>query len=311
MKFIPEGIDAVAEYGSWVRGDYDHLSDRDVLLLSDDETALEDARLTFSNRGYSSACYSWTKLEFLAAKKALFVQHLKQESRIIYDKGRRLESLLADYSPATSYSEHIDSARNLVYLTQYFPNTAVGIGWALDVLTVGFRNLAILALANEGKYVFSFSELISGLRGVNLIAVDDEPRLLNLRKYKSSFRKKQFSSLPIKETVFELQRIIGDTFDVSLEPQAVSEEFFHDYCLHSHKAVQTAQWYLKARLYEGAFLALKPSPKELDAGTLSRFRAVEDAIANPSCYSSLFSNSAENLRQEVLNLAHELGQKAA
>ena len=311
MKNIPEGIDSVAYYGSSVRGDYDHLSDRDVLLVSDDETVLEEARSSLSNQGYSCACYDWRKLELLASKKALFVQHLKQESRIIRDKGRRLESLLAYYFPATSYSKHIDPARNLVSLTQYFPDTPVGIGWALDVLTIGFRNLAILTLANEGKYVFAFSELVSELRRIGLIAVDDELNLLTLRKYKSSFRKKHFSSLPAKETVFELQRIIGKTFDACLEPRAVSEEFFHDYCLHSRKAVQTPQWYLKARLYEGAFLALNPSSEEVDPRTLSRFRAVENALANPSCYSSLFSNSAENLRQEVLDLANELGLKAA
>jgi hypothetical protein len=311
MKMIPDGIDAVAYYGSSVRGDHDHFSDRDVLLVSDDEVALDEGRFLLSNQGCSCACYDWSKLNLLASKKALFIQHLKQESNIIVDKDYKLRSLLARYSPACSYSEHIDPARNLVSLTQYFPDTPQGIGWALDVLTIGFRNLAILTLANEGKYVFSFKELISELRGIGKIAKEHEHSLLSLRKYKASFRKKQFSALPSREVVLELQSIIGDSFDASMESSAISEESFHDYSLHSRKAAQTSQWYLKARLYEGAFLTLNPCAKEVDARVQFRFRAVENALSNPACYSSLFSNSAENLRHEVIELANELGLKAA
>ena len=307
---IPEGVDTVAFYGSMVRGDQDQFSDKDVLLVSDDESALSRGRLSLSALGYSCACYNWTKLELLANRRALFIQHLKQETRIIVDRDNRFQSLLANYSPASVYSTQIDAARTLVSLTQYFPDTPRGIGWALDVLTIGFRNLAILTLANEGNYVFSFAGLVSGVRRMGLVGPQSEQSLLSLRMYKSHFRKKHFSLLPPKAVVFKLQRIVADTFDTGLEPKAVSEEHFNDYCLHSEKASQTAQWYLKARLYEGAFLTLN-HPRDLDPTTAAQFQAVEDALVNPACYNALFSDSAEPLRLEVMKLIKDLGLKAA
>src|SRR6266566_3235713 len=101
---LPMGIDAVAHYGSRVRGDHDHFSDRDVLLVSDDDRVLDEAKASLSKQGYSCASYDWSKLHLLASKKALFIQHLKQESRIVFDKGSKLQSLLATYSPAATYS---------------------------------------------------------------------------------------------------------------------------------------------------------------------------------------------------------------
>lgn len=307
---IPEGMDAIAYYGSFVRGDNDRFSDRDILLVSDDKDALEGGKTSLSKQGYSCSCYDWAKLDLLSSKRALFIQHLKQESKVIVDKDSKLQALLAGYSPATEYSKHIDAARSLFSLTECFADTPVGIGWALDVLTIAFRNLAILTLANEGQYVFSFSELVSGLRRLGLIGYSLESSLVGLRRHKSCFRNKQFSSLPKKESVFELQRIIGETFDSSLESKAVSEESFHDYCLYSRKASHIAQWYLKARLYEGAFLTLNRSSKNVDVKTISRFQDVQNALANPACYSALFSNSADNLRREVTNLTRELGLRA-
>jgi hypothetical protein len=310
MTFIPEGVDTAAFYGSVVRGDHDRFSDRDLLLVSNDESALTEARIQLSALGYSCACYDWNKMKLLADKKALFIQHLKQETRIIVDRDNRLQSLLATYSPASSYSSQINAARSLVSLTECFPDTPKGIGWALDVLTIGFRNLSILSLANEGNYTFSFVGLVSGIRRLGLVDQQGEQSLLSLRRYKSCFRKKQFSLLPQKEDVFRLQRIVGESFDATLEPRAVSEEYFNDYCLHSRRAAETAQWYLKARLYEGAFLTLN-RPVNLDLTTSARFEAIEDAITNPACYNALFSDSAEHLRVEVMKLVKDLGLKAA
>ncbi len=303
MMKIPAGVDAVAFYGSLVRGDSDRFSDRDVLLVSDDALALKEAKNLMSKDGFSCACYSWQKLGFLATRRALFVQHLKQESRIITDRDLRLTSLLASYAPACTYSKQIDAARDLMSLTECFPKTIYGVGWALDVLTVAFRNLSILTLANEGKYLFSFSAILSELRKMGTISLDHEDQLSSLRKYKASFRRKAYHLLPPKEKLFELKKIVGQVFDTDPHSTPVSEDFFHNYCLHSNLALKSSHWYLKARLYEGAFLTLNHRPRRFEEGTSSRLQAIEEAITNPGCYSALFLNSAENLRTEILDLA--------
>ena len=308
-EFQPN-IDAIAHYGSVVRGDSDHLSDRDLLLVSNDDHALRLAKTSFTARGYSCACYNWSKLRFLASRNALFIQHLKQESTIVWDKDSMLQSVFDSYAPAPTYSKSMEGARNMVSLTKSFPDSPKGIGWALDVLAVGFRNLAILTLANEGRYVFSFSDLLSGLQEIDRLNERTKSTLLRLREYKSNYRKKDFASLPSREIVFEVQKVIGECFDVSFHSNAISEESFHQYALYANSLDDTAQWYLRARLFEGAFLTLN-SPRILDKKTLTRFRAVEEALENPACYSALFSDSAEYLRQEVIYLSRTISSEAA
>jgi hypothetical protein len=308
---IPTRIDAVALYGSQVRGDRDRFSDRDLLLVSDDPSALSEAKTLMSKNGFSSACYSWKKLRFLTNRKALFVQHLKQESQIIIDKENKLHSLLASYRPASNYFKQIEGARDLVSLTDCFPHTRYGIGWALDVLAVGFRNLSILSLANEGKYVFSFSGILSELRKMKMIDSEEAVSLLALREYKSHFRTKAYSLLPSKERVIEIKKIIGNVFDIDPHATSVSENFFYTYCLHSSLALKSSHWYLRARLYEGAFLALKQMSQGIDLDTSLRLKAIEDAVSNPGCYNALFLNSSENLRLEILDLAERFQLKAA
>ena len=311
MTTIVNKVDTVAFYGSLVRGDRDRFSDRDVLLVSDDEAALIEGKAWMEANGFSCACYSWVKLEFLAGRKALFLQHLKQESRIVMDKGQKLRSLLSQFSPDSTYTNQIDIARELLSVTECFPDTPYGIGWALDVMAVGFRNLAILALANEGKYLFSFSAILAELKKMGMLNSDDVIRLRALRKHKASFRQKAYHLLPPKEEVFELRQLVGDVFDTNPSSKLVSEEVFHNFCLQSNPTFKSSHWYLKARLYEGAFLGLNLTSPSMDSGTLRRLQAVENAIASPGCYSALFMNSADNLRQEVITLSEQFRLKAA
>jgi hypothetical protein len=279
--------------------------------VSDDDAALMEGKLWMEENGFSCACYSWIKLEFLARRKALFIQHLKQESRILIDKGQKLRFLLSQFSPDSTYTKQIDTARELVSVTECFPNTHYGIGWALDVMAVGFRNLAILALANEGKYLFSFSGILAELKKMGMINSEEEARLRLLRKHKASFRRKAYHLLPPKEEVFELRQLVGEVFDTNPSSTLVSEEVFHNFCLRPNSAFKSSHWYLKARLYEGAFLGLNRSSRRIDSGTFQRLQAVENAIASPGCYSALFMNSADNLRHEVIDLSDQFRLKAA
>src|ERR1700750_2145076 len=105
MNNLSEKIDAVAVYGSAVRGDFDVLSDRDLLIISDDNSALRDAKHQLAREGYSCACYNWRKLSRLSFKKALFIQHLKQEAVIISDRHARLRAILTSYEPDVDYSD--------------------------------------------------------------------------------------------------------------------------------------------------------------------------------------------------------------
>ncbi|MDT4968562.1 MAG: hypothetical protein QOJ64_3299 [Acidobacteriota bacterium] len=311
MNCVPETVDAIALYGSAVRTDFDRYSDRDVLLVSDDNDALFQTKAALTEEGYSCSCYSWGKLDLLAAKKALFIQHLKQESQIVLDRDNRLLSFLAGYSPASSYSDQIQLTRSLIALTENFVDTQKGIGWALDVLAVGLRNLAILTLANEGKYIFALPGLLSELKKMGQISSEHECRLMELRRFKSHFRHKRYHLLPTREVVFGLQKIIGQSFDVAFEPMVMSREAFQYACLHSKKAREMTNWYAQARLCEGAFMTLDKSIVSRSSSMWSRLQRIEDAIENPSCYNFLFANCARDLREDLANLIDVVNLKAA
>lgn len=304
-------IDTVALFGSSTRGDFDHISDKDLLLISNDKISLKNAKNLFEKLGYSCSCYNWNKLKYMSAQKALFIQHLKQESFIILDKSNSLGNVLRSYEPARDYSQEIDMTKSLVSLTERFPSTPIGAGWALDILAVGFRNLAILSLANEGKYIFSYENLLSTLMNRGFINAHQKYILSRLRKYKVDYRNKNFQAIPSKEKVFETQNILCEIFDIELCPETVSEESFQYYCLLSEKALEVSNWYLQTRLCEGAFMSWQPLAKPYEDRYSNRLSRVREAITNPSCYSFLFSFPSGNLRSEILNLIGLSMRKAA
>ena len=153
-------IDTIVYYGSSVRGDNDRISDKDLLLISDNENALNASKIQYESKGFSCSCYGWYKITQLVEKKALFIQHLKQESIIIKDNSNRFHEILSSFQPSNDYSRDIESTKHLALLTETLVDTPSCIGWALDVLAVAFRNLSILTFANEGNYIFSYSDIL-------------------------------------------------------------------------------------------------------------------------------------------------------
>ena len=153
-----------AIFGSTARGDSDTFSDRDMLIVSNDETDLRLLKSKYNSAGWSCTAYSWSRLQGAANQGSLFVQHLKQESKILSDPSNRLAHLLDQYSPKGSYKhESAGTATLLGNLTQHMPQCSEGPMWTVDVLSVGFRSLAVASLADNGIYAFSNADIINGL----------------------------------------------------------------------------------------------------------------------------------------------------
>lgn len=297
-------IDSIALFGSTIRGDMDRLSDLDTLLISSDWHSLNSAKNLLQNYGFSCSCYNWEKLIFMTKKKALFIQHLKQESYIIKDKGCNLVNLLVSYEPAPNYDTEINLTKKLASITEYFPNNPIGIGWALDILAVSFRNFAILSLANQGEYIFSYYNLIEALLNRGYIGSSDQKNLSKLREYKSSYRNRKFNALPKKDFVFSVQNTLADAFEVDIKPQVISELSFQHYCLFSEKAIGVTNWYFKTRLCEGAFLTWLGLASICNGNQSKPIREILKLITNPNCYSFSSNSSEGDLRFKVIDLIH-------
>ena len=177
-----------AIFGSSARQECDHLSDRDYLIVDDDYLLRHRRRSLLKKMGWSVASYSWSRLERLVQKKALFAQHLKLEALVVWDGEDRLKHLLCGYSPASNYSADIDNCGAAItgVLESRLPNGMEG--WTFDVLAVNIRNLAILALADQGEYEFSYERAIDRLVTTHKLSKDDARNLLMLRQYKVQYR---------------------------------------------------------------------------------------------------------------------------
>ena len=243
-------IDAIALYGSHVRGDFDSISDKDILLVDADINALSTASSLLQLRGYSCAIYTWERLRRLAARHGLFCQHLKQESKIIKDETGELATLLESYQPKKDYTTDIHATEQLVALTEYTSNDKASLGWAFDVLAVALRNLGILYLANCGQYEYSYHTILEKLRSIDVLKPADVFQLSKLRQLKALYRQRNFNALPSREQLLENQKVISKCFKIDLDSKSVSREsIIH---LQLEKSAKHVNPYCRFRLIEGA-----------------------------------------------------------
>jgi hypothetical protein len=177
-----------AVFGSSARGDFDRLSDRDILIVDADIEVLRVRRHELERSGWSVASYTFRKLEALATMGSLFVQHLKTEADIIHDLGGRLVTTLNAFRPKASYTDELRANAALSSLIKTRPSSSQGNLWAADVLYVAVRNFGVLYLAERGISKFSYSGIIDQLVSLDLVSIDATVPLVCLREAKSIYR---------------------------------------------------------------------------------------------------------------------------
>jgi hypothetical protein len=184
----PEPCEIEALFGSSARGDSDELSDVDYLLVDDSTIRLLARKKWLEGQGISVSDYTWRRLVRLFTNRTLFAIHLKHESKSLHDRKGRYADLLASAAPASDYREPFYNSLKLFNLLQEVPASPVGRAWAADHLTVAFRNSAILYLAGDGEYLFSFDGLLENLRARGRIKADGVSALRRLRSVKRAYR---------------------------------------------------------------------------------------------------------------------------
>lgn len=177
-----------AAFGSCARGDTDRLSDRDYLIVDDDLDVLRSRAVALMADGLSVASYTFRKLEYLAGRGSLFIQHLRLEASITADREGRLASLLENFSPKTAYTAELNDNALLASLVKSVPATSLLQLWAADVLYVTVRNFGVLWLAGQGKYVFAYDRILEALCEAGVLDATAVPELRQLRFLKTLYR---------------------------------------------------------------------------------------------------------------------------
>lgn len=302
-----------AVFGSSSRRDSDELSDKDYLIIDSRPEVRRRRRCELEQLGWSVASYSWTRFAGLARQKALFVQHLKLEALIMRDDASRLMHALSGYSPKSDYNVEVNqSARVLLSVI----NEDLGLGssnWKFDVLAVNIRNLAILALANRGEYVFSYGDAMERLAIVYGLPVDDARRLLRLREIKARYRHGCFYSALTEREVDELlssvQRCV-EYLGCSFVDNISTDDFL------AHSGVKDL--YFRSRLIERDVLGSVPV-KESYREECEFFSAqIMRKVRMPRDYLWRFEHDLETVQEvaclrkisQPLNLLFGFGQSA-
>ena len=296
---------ALAVFGSIARGDHDAFSDRDLLIVSDDETTLKTLKTGFRSCGWSCTAYSWSRLQNAADQGSLFVQHLKQESIILRDPSNRLADLLGHYSCKASYRREADGAASLLgNLVDHLPDCEAGPMWTLDVLSVGFRSLAVANLANDGIYAFANSDILDGLVRVGTISQSDVCQLRPLRRYKSLYRRGLMDARVGWRGTYDLLCLIDRAFGLGLTLRRVLTRDIVESALSNEGSLQwSSDWYVRCRRIESALWMLKPRQDRDYADFLRQREHLFKIVKSPNSYAWHFTGGYAAIQRSLLELA--------
>lgn len=291
---------AEAVFGSASRGDSDALSDRDILIVDSDIAVLAKRQAELEALGWSVAAYTFAKLDALAAKGSLFVQHLKDEASIQRDQAGMLRARLDAFRPQASYAVELSENAELANLTAFWPNSRAGALWAADVLYVTVRNFGILHLAQKGKFVFSYSSVLEALVDDGAVAEAAVSRLLKLRFAKSLYRSGERISLAAASEILDgaLSRLPAGAFPARSLP------------IDPAKTLQLARIlppgspaYHRLRNLERLYIsvqALDPKPQVMEKlAVLARW------ISNPRAYAAFAASLETKLVEQLKALPTE------
>ena len=193
-------------YGSYARGDVDSYSDKDLAIFSDSEN-ISSYVDKYTRLGWSCAVYSYKEIEEMAKKGYLFVQHLKQDGKILFDAGNHLRTILNNFVPKKEYIYEIEEAKNIFSCIKYIVKDIDCILWALDILSISLRNYLIVYYGNKGIYEYSTRKLYKMFIHSNVFSKNDIDFLLNLREYKYIYRNRHKIDIDL-ESIYSYYNLI-------------------------------------------------------------------------------------------------------
>jgi hypothetical protein len=290
-------INSIAIYGSKARLDFDQHSDNDLLVVADSFENLYDVERAFSRQGYSCSAYTFKRLQNLVDKKALFIQHLKQDAKMLFDKDDRLSILLKNFSPKDSYDVELKEAKDYFKLLNYIPDTKLGIGWAFDIIAIGIRNYNILELANHKIYEFSLNKILENSKRIFNLTDSEIEILLNSRIAKKHYREKSFDLLPSKTDLLESIKVIEKRYSISINPVFLDNWTFNQYSFEAIYSNKLTSGYQRLRLFEAFIMT---HTKDLNSDLFKKCRRI---IENPKFYVFNFNDQkyVDKLLTDIFN----------
>ena len=178
---------SISIIGSAGRKSVDNLSDRDLLAIGDEDT-VSHAVQPYTRMGWNVSRFSRDAFEEMAASQSLFVQHAKQDGRLVRDDGGYLRQLLDGFQITRSYHREVKEAVAPIFSIGAAEMCLWGRLFQADVLYVAVRNACILHRASVASPDFDFNRLVRWTADTAGLLDEDTERLLCLRRLKVAYR---------------------------------------------------------------------------------------------------------------------------
>lgn len=175
-------------FGSAARGTADDLSDRDVLIVGDDDAERTAVDELWRGSGWSVTSFTLERFEKMSAYGSLFIEHLQKEGIRIRDDHGQVARVFSNYVRKDSYEEELlDALGPLAWISES-PSQYWTAMCSADILYVAMRNVGVLASASTESVRFDYFELVNLLADRYFLTPEQEEALVRLRVLKIAYR---------------------------------------------------------------------------------------------------------------------------
>ena len=269
---------SIAIFGSSQRTNFDKYSDKDLLIVGESYSKINEFRQEYESKNYSVSTYTYKKLQFLSDRGSLFIQHLKKESKILFDDNKKLKSILDNHKESIPTKKQLTESIDYFNFLKSIPNSNWGYAWYCDCFYVGLRNHLILKSAINGDYNFSFLNLIDDLLQSKQIDLNDYEILKQVRVLKKAYRER-FDEILTSQDFIKSLVAVGQKLKLIPSFDFISCENFKSYVVCEVKKQKTNH-YFKLRLFEVYYIL-----------SGQRNSKIDKYICNPQMYALKFKNT--------------------
>lgn len=196
--------------GSQARNVTDCLSDKDLLAVGSPEK-VDAATSIYVDEGWNVARYTYSAFSAMADSRSLFVQHVKQDGKMIRDDDLRLSRALRGFCPKEDYFPELLASVEPIRDMREVEQSYWGKLFQADVLYVSIRNSCIFHRASVAEPEFDYKELISWICGKLGLDAFQQDTLLQLRSLKHAYRaRSETANASVVDAALPIAKRIGD-----------------------------------------------------------------------------------------------------
>jgi len=144
---------ALALFGSVSRKTDDLHSDRDLLIVCNSKLRYE-LHNKYCEQGYSVSTMTGKQLACMNENGSLFIQHLKSEAQIFFDRDGELHKFLSNCELVPPTSLELQRCKATLQFIASCPDTLSLSAWKADFLYCISRDYLIKEIAKTNKLAF-------------------------------------------------------------------------------------------------------------------------------------------------------------